>query len=645
MAVEKIQVPDIGEEGSVEVIEVLVSPGDEVSENDSLIVLESDKAAMEIPSPKSGVIKEVLVKVGDQVSQGVEIVSIDMAGDSSAEEVAQPAPEEAAGEKPAATAESSTQDAPASADSQIMPVTVPDLGGDSDVEVIEILVAEGDEISKDDGLVTLESDKAAMDVPSPAAGKVKVIKLKVGDKVNEGTLILELETSGEAGTASAAPAEEKPAAKAEVPAPAASGQPELMAVKVPDLGGESDVEIIEILVSEGDKVSKEGGLITLESDKAAMDVPSPADGKVKSIKVKVGDKVSEGSHIIDLETEGAAPAPVSQTPASPKPTAAATPTPEPAKTAPALAARTDTGSSAGADVYAGPAVRKMARELGVNLTKVSGTGSRGRIVKEDVDAYVKGILQGGGAAQAAGLPGIPDIDFSQFGEIEEVEMSKLHRVTAQNMQRNWLNVPHVTQFDEADVTELEEFRAEQKALAEKKGIKLTPLPFIVKACARALQEHPQFNVSLHSSGTKIIQKKYVHIGVAVATPAGLMVPVVKNVDRKTIWEIAADIAELGAKAKDRKLTKDDMQGACFTVSSLGNLGGTAFTPIVNAPEVAILGVSKASIKPVYINNEFVPRTMLPFALSYDHRAVNGVDGGMFCNTLATFLNDIRLLAL
>ena len=648
MAVEKIQVPDIGEEGSVEVIEVLVSPGDEVSENDSLIVLESDKAAMEIPSPKSGVIKEVLVKVGDQVSQGVEIVSIDMAGDSSAEEVAQPAPEEAAGEKPAATAESSTQDAPASADSQIMPVTVPDLGGDSDVEVIEILVAEGDEISKDDGLVTLESDKAAMDVPSPAAGKVKVIKLKVGDKVNEGTLILELETSGEAGTASAAPAEEKPAAKAEVPAPAASGQPELMAVKVPDLGGESDVEIIEILVSEGDKVSKEGGLITLESDKAAMDVPSPADGKVKSIKVKVGDKVSEGSHIIDLETEGAAPAPVAETPASPKPTAAATPTPEPAKTAPALAARTDTGSSAGADVYAGPAVRKMARELGVNLTKVSGTGSRGRIVKEDVDAYVKGILQGGGAAQAAGgagLPGIPDVDFSQFGEIEEVEMSKLHRVTAQNMQRNWLNVPHVTQFDEADVTELEEFRAEQKALAEKKGIKLTPLPFIVKACARALQEHPQFNVSLHSSGTKIIQKKYVHIGVAVATPAGLMVPVVKNVDRKTIWEIAADIAELGAKAKDRKLTKDDMQGACFTVSSLGNLGGTAFTPIVNAPEVAILGVSKASIKPVYINNEFVPRTMLPFALSYDHRAVNGVDGGMFCNTLATFLNDIRLLAL
>lgn len=289
----------------------------------------------------------------------------------------------------------------------------------------------------------------------------------------------------------------------------------------------------------------------------------------------------------------------------------------------------------------------MARELGVDLNRVSGSGSRGRIVKEDIDAYVKGILQGGAQAGAVstGVPGIEDIDFRQFGEIEEVEMTKLHRVTAQNMSRNWLNVPHVTQFDEADVTELEEFREEQKALAEKKGVKLTPLPFIVKACARALQEHPQFNVSLHSSGTKLIQKKYVHIGVAVATPAGLMVPVVKDVDRKTIWEIAAEIADLGAKAKERKLTKDDMQGACFTVSSLGNLGGMGFTPIVNAPEVAILGVSKTTVKPMYMNNAFVPRKMLPFALSYDHRAVNGVDGGLFCSTLATLLNDIRLLAL
>ena len=560
MAVEKIQVPDIGDEQDVEVIEILVAPGDEISENDSLIVLESDKAAMEIPSPKSGVVKKILVKVGDQVSKGAEIVSLET---------------DAAG---AAAAPAAAPKAEAEA----------------------------------------RSDTAAKQEPE---------------------------------------AKTQPAAK---PAPAASGGSKVIEVKVPDLGGDSDVDVIEILVAVGDTIQKESGLITLESDKAAMDVPSPAAGVVKNIKVKVGDKVSEGSAILDLETTEAAPAPAAEKPAAAAAVAkpAASPAAVPAPAAPAPAATSPARAAApaaataqagsGDSVYAGPAVRKMARELGVDLTRVTGTGSRGRIVKEDVDAYVKGILQGGAQANAAGgtgIPGIEDIDFSQFGEIEEVEMTKLHRVTAQNMSRNWLNVPHVTQFDEADVTELEEFRDQQKALAEKKGIKLTPLPFIVKACARALQEHPQFNVSLHSSGAKLIQKKYVNIGVAVATPAGLMVPVVKNADRKTIWEIAAEIADLGAKAKERKLTKDDMQGACFTVSSLGNLGGMGFTPIVNAPEVAILGVSKTTIKPVYINNEFVPRKMLPFALSYDHRAVNGVDGGMFCNTLATLLHDIRLLAL
>ena len=515
-----------------------------------------------------------------------------------------------------------------------------------------------------------------MEIPSPKSGVVKKILVKVGDQVSKGAEIVSLETdaAGAAAAPAAAPkaeaearsdtaAKQEPEAKtqpAAKPAPAASGGSKVIEVKVPDLGGDSDVDVIEILVAVGDTIQKESGLITLESDKAAMDVPSPAAGVVKNIKVKVGDKVSEGSAILDLETTEAAPAPAAEKPAAaaavakpaaspaavPAPAAPAPAAPSPARAAAPAAATAQAGS--GDSVYAGPAVRKMARELGVDLTRVTGTGSRGRIVKEDVDAYVKGILQGGAQANAAGgtgIPGIEDIDFSQFGEIEEVEMTKLHRVTAQNMSRNWLNVPHVTQFDEADVTELEEFRDQQKALAEKKGIKLTPLPFIVKACARALQEHPQFNVSLHSSGAKLIQKKYVNIGVAVATPAGLMVPVVKNADRKTIWEIAAEIADLGAKAKERKLTKDDMQGACFTVSSLGNLGGMGFTPIVNAPEVAILGVSKTTIKPVYINNEFVPRKMLPFALSYDHRAVNGVDGGMFCNTLATLLHDIRLLAL
>lgn len=570
MAVEKIQVPDIGDEQDVEVIEILVSPGDEVSENDSLIVLESDKAAMEIPSPKGGVIKDILVKVGDQVSQGSDIVSLEAEG--GADEASAAADDDDADDKPAATQDSTDakaagkdndkdqaqddsagEQAPAAerksagASSGTMEVKVPDLGGDSDVDVIEILVKVGDEIGKEDGLITLESDKAAMDVPSPAAGKVKDIKLKVGDKVSEGSLILELETTGDA-----------PAADQDAP-------------------------------------KQEAAATTAKDEK-------PAEAKSEA----------------------------------PKPQASAAPTPA-----------AEPSGGAGTEVYAGPAVRKMARELGVDLTRVTGTGAKGRIVKEDVDAFVKSVMEGGAAPAAggAGLPGIEDIDFSQFGEVEEVEMSKLHRVTAQNMTRNWLNVPHVTQFDETDITDLEDFRAAQKAVAEKKGIKLTPLPFIVKACARALQEYPQFNVSLHSSGSKLIQKKYVHIGVAVATPAGLMVPVIKNADSKSIWDIAAEIAELGAKAKDRKLTKDDMQGACFTVSSLGNIGGTAFTPIVNAPEVAILGVSRASVKPVYQNGEFVPRTMLPYSLSYDHRAVNGVDGGNFCTYLGQLLGDIRMLVL
>ena len=674
MAVEKIQVPDIGEDQEVEVIEILVSPGDEVSENDSLIVLESDKAAMEIPSPKSGVIKEVLVKVGDQVSQGADIVSIESA--ASAESKSSAAAEEKSEkvkkvkEEPKAVKEdpvktpvkeeiTKTTTAPASTPvvSSIQEVHVPDLGGDSDVEVIEILVAVGDEINKEDGLVTLESDKAAMDVPSPVAGKVTAIKLKVGDKVNEGSLILELETAAEASAAPAPAKEEKSEAvsaskaAAAKPAPApVTGKTQLSEVKVPDLGGDSDVEVIEILVAVGDAIKKEDGLVTLESDKAAMDVPSPASGTVKSITVKIGDKVSEGSVILEIEAEGeVAEAAPQQAPAAQAPAAVSEPVTE--KATPQAGAGLVSGQTKGAttEVYAGPAVRKLARELGVELSQVSGSGAKGRIVKEDVQDFVKSRMQGASTvlapAAGAGLPVIDDIDFSKFGDIEEVELSKMHRVTAQNMTRNWLNVPHVTQFDEADITDLEDFRQEQKALAEKKGIKLTPLPFIVKACARALIEHPQFNVSLHSSGTKLIQKKYVHIGVAVATPAGLMVPVIKNADSKSIWQIAAEIAELGEKAKSRKLTKDDMQGACFTISSLGNLGGSGFTPIVNAPEVAILGVSRTTVKPVFIDGEFVPRKMLPYSLSYDHRAVNGVDGGLFCTFLGTLLDDIRLLAL
>ena len=565
MTVEKIQVPDLGSDGEVEVIEVLVKPGDSISENDSLVVLESDKAAMEVPSPKSGVVKEVLVKVGAQVKNGSVLITLEVAGGAAAS-----APAGASAPKTAASPkEASPKEAP-----------------------------------------KVEAPKAAA-APAPAPSK---------------------------------------------PAPVASSG--VKSIQVPDLGGAADVEVIDVMVKVGDVIKAEASLVTLETDKAAMEVPSPLGGKVVAIKVKVGDKVSVGSVLIDLDVAGVASAQASAPATVPSAAssaeskvetiaAPAAPAPQPKVMAPVVA---PAATTQGGDVYAGPAVRKLARELGVDLTQVSGTGGRGRIVQEDVQAFVKARMQAASAGATAsqggaGIPGIPDQDFSKFGAIEEVELSKLHRVTAVNMTRNWLNVPHVTQFDEADITNLEDFRAEQKALADKKGIKLTPLPFIIKACAQALAEHPQFNVSLHSSGTKLIKKNYVHIGVAVATPAGLMVPVIRDADKKSIWQIAADIAALSAKAKDRKLTKEDMEGGCFTVSSLGNIGGNGFTPIVNAPEVAILGVSRASVKPVWKDGQFVPRTMLPFALSYDHRAVNGVDGGMFCTYLGTLLSDIRLMVL
>lgn len=544
-------------------------------------------------------------------------------------------------------------------------IKVPDLGDSSDVEVIEILVNEGDSVQENDSLLVLESDKAAMEIPSPKRGVIKKILVKVGDQVNEGHEIFAMAMEGEASaeeSADEAPAEEAPAATespAEEPEaadnePAAeAGATSVETIKVPDIGGDSDVEIIEVHVAVGDEINAEDALITLESDKAAMDVPSPKGGVVKALKIKVGDKVSEGSDIIELEVQGAAPAKAAEKPAASSQSSApaAEKKAAPAKQEASLAAKQEAfaqeaAANKGTRIYAGPAVRKLARELGVDLTQVNGTGSRGRIQKEDIHEFVKARINAPATASVsggAGIPSVADIDFSQFGEVEEVAMSKLHKVTAANMHRNWLNVPAVAQFNEADVTDLEDFRSAQRKVAEKKGVKLTPLPFLLKACAKVLQEYPQFNVSLHSSGEKLIQKKYIHIGVAVATPAGLMVPVIRDVDKKDVWQLAAEMAELGEKAKSRRLTKDDMQGACFTISSLGALGGTGFTPIVNAPEVGILGVSKTQIKPVYINNEFVPRQMLPFSLCYDHRAVNGVDAGMFVTRLAELLSDIRLL--
>ncbi len=556
----------------------------------------------------------------------------------------------------------------------IIEVTVPDIGGASDVEVIEVLVSPGDTVAEEDSIIVLESDKATMEVPSPHAGVVREVKVKVGDRVNEGDLVLVLETDATtAGDSSQAQAQEEPEAGTpasvppsvpaeDKPAPAAAGEARVEVVRVPDIGGSKDVPVIELCVQPGDVVAEEDSLIVLESDKATMEVPSPVAGKVVRLLVNVDDKVNEGTPIAEIEVSGGAAAepasaPASQAPAeSPAPTAApaAVPAAAPASAAPAApASDADKEAIANASarkVHAGPAVRKLAREFGVDLTQVKGSGPKGRILKEDVQAFVKAgmqKLQSGSAPVGAGM-GLPTVklpDFSQFGPIDRRAMSKIHQVTADNMARSWLTVPHVTQFDEADITDLEDFRKAQKAAAERRGTKLTPLPFLLKACAYALKALPQFNVSLDMEKHEIIQKHYIHIGVAVDTPHGLMVPVIRDVDTKSIWELAEETLDLAAKAKDKKLKPAEMQGGCFTISSLGSVGGTAFTPIVNTPEVAILGVSRAQVKPVWNGKEFVPRLMLPLSLSYDHRAVNGADAARFTTLLGELLGDIRKLLL
>lgn len=542
-------------------------------------------------------------------------------------------------------------------------ILVPDLGDASDVEVIELLVAVGDTVAEEDSLLVLESDKAAMEIPAPRSGIVKSLEVNLGDKVSSGSVILTLEV--EAGVEPAAvpdaaetPDDKKAEQVAEQPVDvernkAAVAAPVSFDIAVPDIGTEDEVEIIEIQVAVGDILNVDDTLMTLESDKAAMDVPADRTGEVQEILVSVGDKVKTGTSIVRIlavaaaavaETAPLAP-PVERTsndsdPMKPQPPAAV-PEPQPV---PSIQAPVPGAESA--KVYAGPAVRKLARELGVDLVQVRGSGAKSRIIKEDIHGFVKTRINTPATAlTGVGIAAVPDIDFSQFGEIEEVPRSKLHKLTAINMQRNWNAVPHVAQFNEIDISDLEEFRASLKGEAERKGVKMTFLPFLLKACAGALAELPQFNVSLHSSGEYLIQKKYIHIGVAVATEAGLVVPVIRDVDKKSLWELAAEVIELSNKAKDRKLSREEMQGACFTISSLGAIGGTGFTPIVNAPEVAILGVAKTQIKPQYIGGQFVPRQMLPITLSYDHKAVNGVDGGLFVTYLEKVLSDIRNLIL
>ncbi|MDH0133868.1 dihydrolipoyllysine-residue acetyltransferase [Pseudomonas asiatica] len=534
-------------------------------------------------------------------------------------------------------------------------IRVPDIGS-GEGEIIELFVKVGDRIEADQSLLTLESDKASMEIPAPKAGVIKELKVKLGDRLKEGDELLVLEAEGAAAAAPEAPAQAAapaPAAEA-APAPAPAAAPAAASVQdihVPDIGSSGKAKIIEVLVKVGDTVEADQSLITLESDKASMEIPSPAAGVVEEVLCKLEDEVGTGDLIFKLKVAGAAPAAAPAPAAAAPAKAEAAPAAAPAAAAPAPVA-TAPAAGSNAKVHAGPAVRQLAREFGVDLGAVAATGPHGRILKEDVQVYVKAMMQkakeapaAAGATGGAGIPPIPAVDFSKFGEVEEVALTRLMQVGAANLHRSWLNVPHVTQFDSADITELEAFRVAQKAVAEKAGVKLTVLPLLLKACAFLLKELPDFNSSLAPSGKAIIRKKYVHIGFAVDTPDGLLVPVIKNVDQKSLLQLAAEAAALAEKARTKKLSADEMQGACFTISSLGHIGGTGFTPIVNAPEVAILGVSKATMQPVWDGKAFQPKLMLPLSLSYDHRVINGAAAARFTKRLGDVLSDIRTMLL
>ncbi|MDK8058606.1 pyruvate dehydrogenase complex dihydrolipoyllysine-residue acetyltransferase [Escherichia coli] len=630
MAIE-IKVPDIGAD-EVEITEILVKVGDKVEAEQSLITVEGDKASMEVPSPQAGIVKEIKVSVGDKTQTGALIMIFD-----SADGAVDAAPAQAEEKKEAAPAA-----APAAAAAK--DVNVPDIGSD-EVEVTEILVKVGDKVEAEQSLITVEGDKASMEVPAPFAGTVKEIKVNVGDKVSTGSLIMIFEVAGEAGAA--APAAKQEAAPAAAPASAAG----VKEVNVPDIGGD-EVEVTEVMVKVGDKVAAEQSLITVEGDKASMEVPAPFAGVVKELKVNVGDKVKTGSLIMIFEVEGAAPAaaPAKQEAAAPAPAAKA----EAPAAAPAAKAE---GKSEFAEndayVHATPLIRRLAREFGVNLAKVKGTGRKGRILREDVQAYVKEAIKRAEAAPAAtggGIPGMlpwPKVDFSKFGEIEEVELGRIQKISGANLSRNWVMIPHVTHFDKTDITELEAFRKQQNEEAAKRklDVKITPVVFIMKAVAAALEQMPRFNSSLSEDGQRLTLKKYINIGVAVDTPNGLVVPVFKDVNKKGIIELSRELMTISKKARDGKLTAGEMQGGCFTISSIGGLGTTHFAPIVNAPEVAILGVSKSAMEPVWNGKEFVPRLMLPISLSFDHRVIDGADGARFITIINNTLSDIRRLVM
>ena len=630
MAIE-INVPDIGAD-EVEITEILVKVGDKVEAEQSLITVEGDKASMEVPSPQAGIVKEIKVSVGDKTETGKLIMIFDSADGAAA---AAPAPAEE--KKEAAPAA-----APAAAAAK--EVHVPDIGGD-EVEVTEVMVKVGDTVAAEQSLITVEGDKASMEVPAPFAGTVKEIKINTGDKVSTGSLIMVFEVAGAAPAAAPAQA----AAPAAAVAPAASGSKE---VNVPDIGGD-EVEVTEVMVKVGDKIAAEQSLITVEGDKASMEVPAPFAGTVKEIKISTGDKVKTGSLIMIFEVEGAAPAAAPAAAAAPASAAAPAQAAKPAAAPAAKAEGKSEFAENDAYVHATPLIRRLAREFGVNLAKVKGSGRKGRILREDVQAYVKDAIKRAEAAPAAaggGIPGMlpwPKVDFSKFGEIEEVELGRIQKISGANLSRNWVMIPHVTHFDKTDITDLEAFRKQQNAEAEKRklDVKFTPVVFIMKAVAAALEQMPRFNSSLSEDGQRLTLKKYINIGVAVDTPNGLVVPVFKDVNKKSITELSRELTTISKKARDGKLTAGEMQGGCFTISSIGGLGTTHFAPIVNAPEVAILGVSKSSMEPVWNGKEFMPRLMMPISLSFDHRVIDGADGARFITIINNMLSDIRRLVM
>lgn len=577
MSKETIRVPDIGSSDPVDVIEVSVKKGDSVEAEDTIVVLESDKASLEVPCPKAGTVLELKVKAGDQVKEGDPLLELDVAGEDGGEAdiAAEAAPtEESVADEQAGRSDFSRENDSADndgADAAPAPkggtrtVPAPDLGDIDEAEIIEINVAEGDSVEAEQTILVIESDKASLEVPCPEAGTVKKLLVKVGDKIGTGTDLLELETAG---------------------------------------GGQSDG-------SDGEEKS---------SDKGASEKPAEKkEASEKAASKQDGAAKSSGPRKSDLDEK---PSEAGRQNVPPE-------TPERSQGKPS------------ASVHAGPAVRKLARETGIDLADVAPSGPKERILKEDVHALIKQRLENPPAAAGGGAPDLPEIDFSEFGPVERQELNKLRKVAARNLHRSWVTIPHVTQFDEADITELEAFRKSQNKALEKEGVKLTMLAFLVKACANALREFPRFNSSLEVSGEALIMKDYVHIGIAVDTPNGLVVPVIRDADKKGLKDIALEMGELAGKARDRKLSPADMKGATFSISSLGGIGGTAFTPIVNWPEVAILGVSRSDTKPVWDGKAFQPRLTLPLSLSYDHRVIDGADAARFTSYLSQLLSDMR----